>query len=133
MPHTARAAERLPATTLYNGYGPTECAVAATGFRIPHTVDPRAASIPIGPPIANTTAYVLDRHQEPVPVGVPGELTSAGRVWRAATSTGPRRRQSGSSPIRSRRRRARGSIARATSRAGGRTAPWNTWAASTPR
>jgi amino acid adenylation domain-containing protein len=78
VPHTARAAELLPSTTLYNGYGPTECAVTATGYRIARPVDPTAASIPIGPPIANTTAYVLDRHLQPVPVGVPGELYLGG-------------------------------------------------------
>ena len=78
VPHTARAAALLPGTTLYNGYGPTECAVAATAYRIAPPVDPAAASIPIGPPIANTTAYVLDRHREPVPVGVPGELYLGG-------------------------------------------------------
>ena len=78
VPHTARAAALLPATTLFNGYGPTECAVVATGHRIARPVDPLAASIPIGRPIANTTAYVLDRHLQPVPIGVPGELYLGG-------------------------------------------------------
>jgi thioesterase domain-containing protein len=78
VPHTARAAAALPTTDIFNGYGPTECAVTATAYRIPRPVDPGAASIPIGRPIANTTAYVLDRHGSPVPVGVPGELFLGG-------------------------------------------------------
>ena len=78
VPHVARAAAVLPTTRLFNGYGPTECSVSATAHIISRPVDPTAASIPIGPPIANTTAYVLDRHLNPVPIGVPGELCLGG-------------------------------------------------------
>ena len=62
---------------LINGYGPTE----STTFACCHVMEQGeqfAQSIPIGRPIANTQAFILDRHQQPVPVGVPGELYLSG-------------------------------------------------------
>lgn len=60
---------------LVNHYGPTESTVVATAG----TVDRSAAGAPpIGRPIANTLAYVLDREMRPVPIGVPGELHLGG-------------------------------------------------------
>ncbi|HEU4451637.1 MAG TPA: FkbM family methyltransferase, partial [Longimicrobium sp.] len=62
---------------LIDGYGPTE----NTTFSCCHTVVPadlERASIPIGRPIANSTAYVLDAALRPAPVGVGGELYAGG-------------------------------------------------------
>jgi amino acid adenylation domain-containing protein/non-ribosomal peptide synthase protein (TIGR01720 family) len=62
---------------LLNGYGPTENATFSTTFDVA-AVAPDQRSIPIGRPIANSSAYVLDRTGQPVPVGVPGELHVGG-------------------------------------------------------
>jgi amino acid adenylation domain-containing protein len=72
-----RAAGVLRAGRVINGYGPTE----NTTFTCCHVLDeaaPDAGSIPIGRPVSNTSVYVLDARQSPVPVGVPGELYAGG-------------------------------------------------------
>ncbi|SFL32914.1 non-ribosomal peptide synthetase [Streptomyces pini] len=61
---------------LHNLYGPTEAAVDVTAQRCAPDEDGHA--VPIGRPVANTTCHVLDRHGEPQPVGVPGELHLGG-------------------------------------------------------
>ncbi|ARU63633.1 hypothetical protein CBW65_23405 [Tumebacillus avium] len=60
---------------LVNLYGPTEACIDAT-----YQICPRgpADSIPIGRPISNVQAYVLDAKQQPVPLLVPGELYIGG-------------------------------------------------------
>jgi amino acid adenylation domain-containing protein len=63
--------------TITNGYGPTE----TTTFALTHeikSVKEKARSIPIGRPIGNTRAYILDEHGAAVPVGVKGELYIGG-------------------------------------------------------
>jgi amino acid adenylation domain-containing protein len=77
VPHVRRVMEAYPDLRLINGYGPTE----NTTFSACHTVQPEdaeRASIPIGRPIPNTTAYVLDAHLQPAPIDVPGQLYVAG-------------------------------------------------------
>jgi amino acid adenylation domain-containing protein len=60
---------------LVNGYGPTE----TTTFAVCHDVlRSDGERIPIGRPIANTTAYILDAALQPVPVGISGELHIGG-------------------------------------------------------
>ncbi|MES1245585.1 MAG: amino acid adenylation domain-containing protein, partial [Acidobacteriota bacterium] len=61
---------------LHNLYGPTEAAVDVTWWRCER--GSRAASVPIGRPIANTTIHLLDRDLRSVPLGVPGELFIGG-------------------------------------------------------
>jgi amino acid adenylation domain-containing protein len=64
---------------LWNLYGPTETAVDATFHRCQDDDLPRGI-VPIGRPIANCRVHVLDRHLEPVPAGVPGEIYIGGRA-----------------------------------------------------
>ncbi|CAL9609227.1 non-ribosomal peptide synthetase [Streptomyces sp. enrichment culture] len=73
--HIAAALEAAPTATYINGYGPTE----NTTFSVAHRITrPYPDRIPIGTPIANSTAYVLDRDGNPQPVGVAGELHVGG-------------------------------------------------------
>jgi amino acid adenylation domain-containing protein/non-ribosomal peptide synthase protein (TIGR01720 family) len=67
-----------PKPDLANLYGPTECCVDATAYRIDPAEVESLCSVPIGAPMANTSVYVLNRHQEPVPVGVIGEIHISG-------------------------------------------------------
>lgn len=59
-----------------NHYGPTECTVVATSSPVPP--GDMAGAPPIGRPIANTIALVLDEQRRLVPVDVPGELYLGG-------------------------------------------------------
>ncbi|CDL85477.1 Putative Phenylalanine racemase (ATP-hydrolyzing) (fragment) [Xenorhabdus szentirmaii DSM 16338] len=64
---------------LLHVYGPTETTTFATAYEIPLMEnDETERSIPIGHPIANTQAYILDEKGQPVPVGVAGEIYIAG-------------------------------------------------------
>jgi aspartate racemase len=66
-----------PPERLLHVYGPSEATTFATWFEV-REVTEKDHCVPIGRPIANTWAYVLDRHLMPVPVGVPGELFLGG-------------------------------------------------------
>ena len=76
--HVKRALEALPGTKIVNGYGPTESTTFACTYSIPEKLNSAVSSIPIGRPLANTRVYVLDRYQNPVPAGVPGEIHIGG-------------------------------------------------------
>jgi amino acid adenylation domain-containing protein len=70
----SRPSPSLPFAVV-NNYGPTENTVVTTSGAVAEEGD---ALPSIGRPIANTTAYVLDRHLNPVPSSVPGELYVGG-------------------------------------------------------
>ncbi|MFD9698193.1 amino acid adenylation domain-containing protein [Lentzea sp. NPDC059081] len=67
---------RSPRPRVVNEYGPTETVVGSTAFiaDAPGIGD----VVPIGVPIANTTAHVVDSDLRPLPVGVRGELVIGG-------------------------------------------------------
>ncbi|SDY17809.1 non-ribosomal peptide synthetase [Thermoactinomyces sp. DSM 45892] len=62
---------------LINLYGPTEMTVYATGY--PLSKDEDHIHVPIGKPLANMEAYIVNSHSQLQPVGVIGELCLAGR------------------------------------------------------
>jgi amino acid adenylation domain-containing protein len=61
---------------IYNVYGPTETSVGVTFWKCCR--DYEYGVVPIGRPIDNVRAYILDEAGRPVPVGVPGELYVGG-------------------------------------------------------
>ncbi|KHF43052.1 non-ribosomal peptide synthase/polyketide synthase [Saccharomonospora viridis] len=90
----ARIREVLPHSEVFNLYGPTETTVYCTGGAL-DVADGGRSAPPIGRPMPNTRAYVLDERLRPVPAGVPGELYVAGErvsrgYWRRAPLTSTR-------------------------------------------
>ena len=75
--HVRKLLDRYPHLKVVNCYGPTECTCIATTNSISAGTAPGDIA-PIGRPIANTTAYVLDGSLNPVPPGVAGELYLGG-------------------------------------------------------
>ena len=59
---------------LVNGYGPTECTILVTAYK----VDKAEKNIPIGKPIDNVKIYIVDQNFHRVPIGACGELWAAG-------------------------------------------------------
>jgi acyl-CoA synthetase (AMP-forming)/AMP-acid ligase II/aryl carrier-like protein len=68
------ADELLERGELWNMYGPTETTIWSAASR----VEPGTGPVTIGPPIHNTSFYVLDANQQPLPIGVSGELHIGG-------------------------------------------------------
>lgn len=76
--HIRRMQAIAPHLQLHNGYGPTECTIMCTDHAIPRDLPADATTIPIGRLLEDTTGYVLNRHLQPVPTGVIGELCIGG-------------------------------------------------------
>jgi amino acid adenylation domain-containing protein len=74
-----RVRNSAPDCEIYNHYGPTETTVGVISHHlIVDTAKEFTAAAPLGRPIPNTEAYVLDSRQRLTPVGVVGELYIGG-------------------------------------------------------
>jgi len=80
--HIAFWQANSPQTELVNEYGPTETVVGCCVYWAPGEEKMenigQTGVIPIGRPIINTQLYILDKNQQPAPIGVPGELFIGG-------------------------------------------------------
>lgn len=63
---------------LLHDYGPVECSDAVTEYIPARGEFSTASSFPIGKPIQNVNAFVVDRNFNLQPIGVPGELCLSG-------------------------------------------------------
>ncbi|MGV9316800.1 amino acid adenylation domain-containing protein [Streptomyces sp. NPDC003691] len=77
--HIHTLQQHHPHLTITNGYGPAE----SLGFTTTHTIPqptntPNTQPTPIGKPLTNKHAYILDHHLQPVPPGTTGELYLTG-------------------------------------------------------
>ncbi|MFH9072081.1 non-ribosomal peptide synthetase [Streptomyces alboflavus] len=73
----ADAHELVPGAAVHNLYGPTEAAVDVTARHVTAR-DVSSGRVPIGRPVWNTEALVLDARLRPLPPGAVGELYLAG-------------------------------------------------------
>ncbi|MFD7656690.1 amino acid adenylation domain-containing protein [Actinosynnema sp. NPDC059797] len=78
----------LPGIEVTNTFGPTECSIGSVFHDV---TDADADRIPIGRPIDNTAAIVLDDDLRPVPVGAPGEIHLGGECLGAGYLDDPER------------------------------------------
>ncbi|HXO26200.1 MAG TPA: AMP-binding protein, partial [Thermoanaerobaculia bacterium] len=67
---------RFPAAEVWILYGPTETTILCTAWRVPRT--PAAIRSLLGRPLPGCRIELRDRHGQPVPIGVPGEIWIGG-------------------------------------------------------
>jgi amino acid adenylation domain-containing protein len=79
---------RCPGLEVLNCYGPTENCVISTVFSLDDWLD-ADTPVPIGRPVAGTSAYVLDAELHPVAPGVIGDLWVGGDRLASAYVTDP--------------------------------------------
>ncbi len=64
--------KKYTSAEIYNIYGPAETTVWSALGRV------RNGDITVGRPVANTRIYILDRRENPLPVGIAGEICISG-------------------------------------------------------
>ncbi len=69
---------RFPQVPLMNLYGPAECADNIAFHPITAAPQDDCVHMPVGRPTANNQLFILDQALRPVPIGVPGEICTAG-------------------------------------------------------
>ncbi|WP_343914924.1 non-ribosomal peptide synthetase, partial [Aquimarina litoralis] len=72
--HIGKLRSSYPDLEIINGYGPTE----NTTFSLTYNIQEVSGDIPIGYPISNSEAYIVDDNLQLVPKGVVGELCLGG-------------------------------------------------------
>jgi amino acid adenylation domain-containing protein len=70
--------ERIDGVALLNHYGPTEATVGCTAYPFSRSELAGEGALPIGVPVWNSRAYVLDEQLQPCATGTEGELVLAG-------------------------------------------------------
>lgn len=83
-PDIARKLLSASSCRVLNHYGPTETTVGVCTFEVTHDSVERvlalgAQTVPVGAPLANTHAFVVDTNGRELPVSIPGELWLGGR------------------------------------------------------
>src|SRR5262249_48595754 len=63
-----------------NQYGPTECTMVSSAYRVNGPAHESREQLPVGRPLPNRRIYILDAYGSPVPIGVPGELYIGGQL-----------------------------------------------------
>ena len=82
-PDVARTLLGAGTCRVLNHYGPTETTVGVCTFEVTtdsldRVLAAGAQTIPVGQPLPNTRAYIIDGNNNDMPVGVPGELVIGG-------------------------------------------------------
>ncbi len=68
---------RLVSGDVINMYGPTETTIWSSTHRVVDEPS-NTGAVAVGRPLANQQIYILDARQQPLPVGIPGELWIGG-------------------------------------------------------
>lgn len=94
--HVAMVKNRYPHLQIINGYGPTENTTFSLTYHIKEL--PTDKEIPVGIPLENRTAYILDNNLRLCPIGLTGEIYVGGAglsrgYWKQQTLTGERFRE----------------------------------------
>ncbi len=83
-----RLQDMLPQLRITNTYGPTECSIGSVFHDV---TDADTNQVPLGRPIDNTAAIVLDDRRRPQPPGIVGEIHLGGECVGAGYLNDPRR------------------------------------------